>query len=104
LKYLNGKVKIQIENGRLHSSLRRTNPLVANSPVITPKIKRWTEHVARYGGEEHIRFCWESLRRRDHLEDPAVYNRILKWIFSKWDGGAWTGLIWLRIGIGVGLL
>jgi hypothetical protein len=29
---------------------------------------------------------------------------ILKWIFKKWDGGAWTGLIWLRIGTGGGLL
>jgi len=23
---------------------------------------------------------------------------ILKWIFREWDVGAWTGLIWLRIG------
>jgi hypothetical protein len=29
---------------------------------------------------------------------------ILKWILKKWDGGAWTGLIWLRIGAGYGLL
>jgi hypothetical protein len=29
---------------------------------------------------------------------------ILRWIFSKWDVGAWTGLIWLRIGIGGGHL
>jgi hypothetical protein len=29
---------------------------------------------------------------------------ILKWIFKKWDGAAWTGLIWLRIGTGGGLL
>jgi hypothetical protein len=28
---------------------------------------------------------------------------ILKWIFRKWDG-AWTGLIWLRIGTGSGHL
>jgi hypothetical protein len=30
--------------------------------------------------------------------------RILRWIFKKWDGGAWTGLIWLRIGTGGRLL
>jgi hypothetical protein len=24
---------------------------------------------------------------------------ILKWIFKKWDGGACTGLLWLRTGI-----
>jgi hypothetical protein len=29
---------------------------------------------------------------------------ILKWILKKWDGEAWTGLIWLRIGTGGGLL
>jgi hypothetical protein len=29
---------------------------------------------------------------------------ILKWIFKKWDGGAWTGLSWLRTGTGGGLL
>jgi hypothetical protein len=28
---------------------------------------------------------------------------ILKWIYKKWDG-AWTGLSWLRIGTGGGLL
>jgi len=28
---------------------------------------------------------------------------ILKWVSKKWDG-AWTGLIWLRIWTGGGLL
>jgi len=33
------------------------------------------------------------------LEDPGVDERIIvRWIFRKWDEGAWTGLIWLRIG------
>jgi hypothetical protein len=29
---------------------------------------------------------------------------ILNWIFKKWDGDEWTGLLWLRIGTGGGLL
>jgi hypothetical protein len=29
---------------------------------------------------------------------------MLGWIFKKWDVGVWTGLGWLRIGIGGGRL
>jgi hypothetical protein len=39
------------------------------------------------------------------LEDLGVDEIIiLKWIFQTLDGEAWTGLIWLRIGTGVGIL
>jgi len=31
-------------------------------------------------------------------------NLILRWIFRKCDGMAWTGFIWLRIGTGGRLL
>ena len=37
------------------------------------------------------------------LGNPGVDERIiLKWTLRKWDGVAWTVLIWLRIGTGVG--
>ena len=58
-----------------------------------------------YGGrgEAYTGFWWGNLRERDHLEDPDRDGRIkLRWIFRKWDVGAWTGLIWLRIGTGDG--
>jgi hypothetical protein len=44
-------------------------------------------------------FWWGNLRERDHLEDASINESItLQWIFKKWGGEAWTGLIWLRIG------
>ena len=39
------------------------------------------------------------------IEDATCRGRIiLRWIFRKWDVGAWTGIIWLKIGMGGGLL
>jgi hypothetical protein len=53
----------------------------------------------------HTGFWWEDLRERDHVKDLGVDRRImLKCIFKKWDGEAWTGLIWLRIGTSNGRL
>jgi hypothetical protein len=46
-------------------------------------------------------FWWGNLRERDHLEDPDIDERmIIRWIIRKWHVVAWTGSIWLRIGIG----
>jgi len=80
------------------------------SPNITRVIKsrrmRWAGHVARMGKiQVHTGFLWGFLCERDHLEEPGVDGRIiLRWIFRKWDVGAWTELIWLRIGTGGGHL
>jgi hypothetical protein len=39
------------------------------------------------------------MRERDYFEYHGVNARIiLKLIFRKWEVGAWSGLIWLRIG------
>ena len=50
-------------------------------------------------------FCWGDLKEIAHLEDLGGDGKIiLKGIFKKWDGEAWTGLICFRIGAGGGLL
>jgi hypothetical protein len=36
---------------------------------------------------------------KDHLEDLGIGGKIiLKWILRKFDGMAWTGIVWFRTG------
>jgi len=74
--------------------------------VIKSRRMRLAGHVVCMGGgEAYTGFWWGNLRERDHLGDPGIDGRIiLRWIFSKWDVGVWTGLSWLRIGTGDGHL
>jgi hypothetical protein len=48
----------------------------------------------------HVGGIWcEDLMQRDHVKELGLGGRIiLKLIFKKWQGEAWTGFIWLRIG------
>ena len=49
-------------------------------------------------------FWWGNLRERDRFEDPGLDEIIiLRWVFRKWGEGAWSGLIWRRLGNGGGL-
>ena len=72
--------------------------------LIKSRRMKWAWHVRRMGGGEgHAGFWWGRPRVRVHLEDLGIDGRIiLKWMLGKWDGEAWAGLIWLRIGIGGG--
>jgi hypothetical protein len=69
--------------------------------VIKSRRMRWAGHVVCTGDRNSAyRVLLEKLRERDHLEDLGIdRSTILRWMFRKWDGGAWTGFIWLRIRI-----
>jgi len=42
---------------------------------------------------------WGDLMEQAHLEEIGIDGTIIKkLIFKKWDGEAWTGLLWLWIG------
>jgi hypothetical protein len=60
-----------------------------------------------YGGEERcIQGFSGEIRGKETIWKTDVLDGriILKWIFEKLGVGAQTGLIWLRIGTGGGLL
>jgi hypothetical protein len=67
---------------------------------------RWTGQVARLGEEED---AYRILVRRPdgkrNLGGPRRrWEDNIKWIFSNWDVGVWTGWSGLRIGTGGGHL
>jgi hypothetical protein len=50
-------------------------------------------------------FWWGDLREEDHLGNLGIDEiTILKWIFKKRNGEAWTTLLWHRIETGGGRL
>ena len=57
------------------------------------------ETSSMYGGRAVYRVLVGKPEGKCHLEEPGVDGRIiLRWIFTKWDMGVWTGSSWLRIG------
>jgi hypothetical protein len=52
-----------------------------------------------------VGYWWESQKGRDQYEDQDVGGWIiLRCILERYDGVAWTGLIWLRTRTSGGLL
>jgi hypothetical protein len=76
-----------------------------NIILVIKSRMRWTEHVACMG---EIRNAYKLFvakpEERENVEELGIGERtILKRIFNKRDG-VWTGLMWVRIGTGGGLL
>jgi len=73
------------------------------SPDIVRVIKwrrmRWAGHIACMGERRGVyRVLVGKPEGNRPLGRPRCrWGIILRWIFRKWDVGAWTGLIWLRI-------
>jgi hypothetical protein len=60
------------------------------------------KYVARMreGGGCNTGLWWGNLREGDHLEDLVLDARIiLQWILQEYNGRAWAGFIWLRVGL-----
>jgi hypothetical protein len=86
------------------------NLLLYSSPNIIQVIKsrrmRWEGHVARMGEE---RGAYRILVGRPEGRRPLGRPRCrwednIKMDLQEVEWGAWTGLIWIRIGTGGGLL
>jgi hypothetical protein len=76
--------------------------------VIKPRRMGWAGYVARVGERRGAyRVLMRNVTERHHLGNLRLDGSVrLKFIFifKKWDGKAWTGLIWLRKGRVYGLL
>jgi hypothetical protein len=94
------------EANKLVQNLEKTNIIkfvtslfneAMSSPCFSCK-----KHVACMGVRRGIyRVLMGKPEGKRPAGNPGINGRIiLRWIFSKWDVGAWTGSIWFKIGTG----
>ena len=70
--------------------------------VFNSRNMKWVERVALMGERKVLyRFLVGKPEGKRQLGRSRI---ILRWIFRKWNGEAWTGLIWLRMETGDRLL
>ena len=80
----------------LHFNILRSLLFTQHFSGDRTKKNEWTVMWHVWGTGEVHTGCWSGdVRERHHLDDLGVDGRlILKFILKKWDGKAWTGLIW----------
>jgi hypothetical protein len=92
----------KLHNDELHSLYSSPNIV----RVVKSRRMRWVGYVAcmREGRSVH-RFWLGGSKVRDHWEDLGIGGRItLSWTLGRQGSMGKNGFIWLRIGLGGGLL
>jgi hypothetical protein len=96
-----------LKRGEVTGEWRKLHKEELNDLYSSPNIDRvinreewggWGKWFIWQRGEVYARLWWGNPRERDRLENPGLDGRIIiRWIFRKWNVGAWTGSSRLRI-------